>query len=366
MQPSIFFVTAFYPEFLKDLYESEPALADLDYEKQKRRLLDTKFSAIDAYRTAFEAAGCRVDVAILYADQLLSRWAAETGVTLQGNIHDRRRQYIIECVDRFRPDILYVFEWTPLGDDFLAEIKKSAALLAGQIASPLRPDRTYAAYDLMISSWPPIVDYFRAEGKPSAYVKLAFDERVLDRPTPGPPCHDVTFVGGFAPSHPNRVRWLERLIRDVDIDVFGYGLDQVPHGSPIRARHRGPAWGYGMYDVLQCSRLTLNMHAMNDVRGTVVTNVANNMRLFEATGVGTCLLTDAKDNMEEMFEPDREVLVYRSEAECVEKIRYYLDHESERASIAKAGQQRTLRDHTYSVRAGELLEVLRRNLPRSS
>ena len=43
------------------------------------------------------------------------------------------------------------------------------------------------------------------------------------------------------------------------------------------------------------------------------------MRLFEATGSGACLVTDWKENLGELFEPDVEVVTYRSVAECVKK-----------------------------------------------
>jgi len=94
-----------------------------------------------------------------------------------------------------------------------------------------------------------------------------------------------------------------------------------------------------MYHVLNCSRITLNHH------GDVLP-YANNMRLFEATGVGTLLLTDWKENLGEMFDPGKEVVAYRTPEECAELIRYYLAHDDERQAIARAGQGRTLREHT--------------------
>jgi spore maturation protein CgeB len=58
------------------------------------------------------------------------------------------------------------------------------------------------------------------------------------------------------------------------------------------------------------------------------------LRLFETTGIGTCLLTDWKPNISELFEP----VTYRSPAEALEKARGLLDHEPERQKIARAGQ----------------------------
>jgi len=104
--------------------------------------------------------------------------------------------------------------------------------------------------------------------------------------------------------------------------------------------------------------VTLNSH-IDISRGS-----ASNMRLFEATGVGSCLLTDAKSNLQEMFVSDQEVVTYRSVDECLEKASYLLEHEAVRAGIAAAGQRRTLADHTFAHRAVLLDEIIRRLLAR--
>jgi len=152
--------------------------------------------------------------------------------------------------------------------------------------------------------------------------------------------------------------WLETLLQDIDVDIFGYGVDATAENSAIRSHHHGEVWGWDMYKILQRSRITLNRHAHNDVGGCVSHDFANNMRLFEATGVGTCLLTEMRSNLATMFEPDVEVATYACPQECLEKVRYYLEHPTERSSIAKAGQTRTLGDHSYTHRMLELTERL--------
>ena len=91
-------------------------------------------------------------------------------------------------------------------------------------------------------------------------------------------------------------------------------------------------------------------------------NYAGNARLFEATGMAACLLTDWKLNLPDIFEPDVEVVTYKSSEECLEKARYLLDHEDERKAIAEAGQRRILRDHTYTQRALQMDELIQRTL----
>jgi len=103
-----------------------------------------------------------------------------------------------------------------------------------------------------------------------------------------------------------------------------------------------------MFQQLHDSRVALNTHI--DISPVN----ASNMRLFEATGVGACLLTDWKANLSELFQPDAEVVAYRDAGECVEKVKYLLAHEAERRRIAVAGQRRTLRDHTFESRAAQI------------
>jgi spore maturation protein CgeB len=104
-----------------------------------------------------------------------------------------------------------------------------------------------------------------------------------------------------------------------------------------------------MYQVLRRSRITLNSHI--DLAG----REAGNMRLFEATGVGAFLLTDFKDNLDTLFAPDCEVGVWRSTGDCLDAIGRALGDGKGRAEIARAGQARTMAQHTYRHRTAEIL-----------
>jgi spore maturation protein CgeB len=104
-----------------------------------------------------------------------------------------------------------------------------------------------------------------------------------------------------------------------------------------------------MYQALRRSKITLNSHI--DMAG----REAGNMRLFEATGVGAFLLTDFKDNLHTLFAPDREVAVWRSVEDCMAAIGRALGDADRRATIAAAGQARTMAQHTYCHRAAEIL-----------
>ena len=122
------------------------------------------------------------------------------------------------------------------------------------------------------------------------------------------------------------------------------------------ARCHPPVFGMDMYKVLYNSKMTFNKHT-EEARNTVDT-----MRVFEATGVGTCLLTDTGRNMKDLFEEDCEVVTYSSIDECIEKVNYLLEHDDVRQQIAEAGQKRTLKDHTVINRCRQIDEILQKML----
>ena len=84
------------------------------------------------------------------------------------------------------------------------------------------------------------------------------------------------------------------------------------------------------------------------------------MRLYEATGMGSLLLTDHKDNLNEIFEIDKEIVTYKSKEEASDKAFYYLRNPDQLKKIALAGQKRTLKDHTYEKRMEELIIILKK------
>jgi hypothetical protein len=225
--------------------------------------------------------------------------------------------------------------------------------LVAQIASPRDPAVNWRAYNLVISSLPNFVAAFRSEGVAAEYMPLAFEPSVLQGL--GPVARDVplSFVGSLSPAHRERLHFLETIAAQSGVAIWGDGAESLAPHSPLLARHHGAVWGAEMFRVLARSQLTLNKHI------DISANYANNMRLFEATGTGTCLLTDGKENLRELFEPGKEVLAYHSIEECLDLIRYYSEHPAEREAIARAGQERCLRDHNYERRMAELVTMLK-------
>lgn len=84
-----------------------------------------------------------------------------------------------------------------------------------------------------------------------------------------------------------------------------------------------------------------------------------NYRTFETCGCGTFLLTNYTPNLEKLFDIGNEIVVYNDLEDLDKKVTYYLENEEEREAIAKAGYQRAIKNHTYDVRALQLIDLIK-------
>lgn len=81
-------------------------------------------------------------------------------------------------------------------------------------------------------------------------------------------------------------------------------------------------------------------------------------RTFEVPACGGFLLTSQADNLGTYYEIGKEIEVFNSSSEMVDKCKFYLNHPEERNKIAKAGYERTLKDHTYIQRFTEIFALI--------
>lgn len=352
----VLIVDTCYPAFLASHYSAHPGLERRSYDEQWRALMDTFFGTADSYSHHLRELGHEAHEVVVNAEPLQRAWAGEHGV--RRGLVDRLRgktgtELVLAQADWFQPDVVYVQHLSFLSPETLRSLAKRSRLLVGQIASEAPGREHLDRFDLIVTSFPHYVPMFRELGIAAEYQKLAFDSRVLERLPSSSPRHEAAFVGNLGRAqHARGNELLERAAERAPIEFWGYNVDGVPPTSPLVRRYRGEAWGLEMFRVLAESRIAVNRHI--DVAG----DNANNMRLYEATGVGSLLLTDAKENLGELFEVGREIVAYRDEDELVEAIEHYLAHEEERAAVAAAGQQRTLREHGYPVRMRELAGIL--------
>jgi spore maturation protein CgeB len=119
----------------------------------------------------------------------------------------------------------------------------------------------------------------------------------------------------------------------------------------IQQNNNGGVFGMDMYQLLYDNLIQLNIHGDG-------TQQAGNIRLYEATGVGTLLLTDWKENINEIFIPDEEVIVFKDQNEALKKAAYYLRNEKEAKEISMNGQKRTISNYSAEKRIEQFIRVI--------
>jgi spore maturation protein CgeB len=82
------------------------------------------------------------------------------------------------------------------------------------------------------------------------------------------------------------------------------------------------------------------------------------LREFEAPMSGAFYVTGYTEELAEMFEPDKEVIVYRNQYELLDKISYYLANPHQADRVRLAGRARAMRDHTYHHRFQQLFGAI--------
>jgi hypothetical protein len=106
------------------------------------------------------------------------------------------------------------------------------------------------------------------------------------------------------------------------------------------------------YAIIANSSMVLNLH--RDEEADI-----GNIRCYEATGLGACLLTDHGTGLKEFFDTENEIVTFESVKECIDKIEFLMAHPDEMRRIAANGQRATLERHTVAVRCAEMASTIR-------
>ena len=157
---------------------------------------------------------------------------------------------------------------------------------------------------------------------------------------------DVCFVGTYSQKRDRIVRALAK--EGFNVGVWGpfwrfFRLSKNIHG---------PVVGPELARVFSGAKIVLNIHDDSDV------GVKANMRTFEATGCGSLLVTDNSQEIEEYFEPQREVVCYDSVLQLTSLLRQYVSSSGDRALLSAQAHNRAYGQHTYRQRLQTLLRVV--------
>lgn len=393
--------------YIQWFYARHPDLSGKSYAEQYAALMYDGSERADFHSTALrDQFGYETDEIVGNAGPMQKQWALEHGITYGEQTW--MSDIALAQVKAFAPEVLYASSWLEaFGPDFVKRCRAacpSIKMVIGRVGEARPAPAFFRGHDLVISCAPDNVEYFQSQGLTARHLHHAFEPRILERiQLAQTKTVDIGFIGHLTFGdlvHNNRVRLFYQIAQQIDFTMYGllsevafpahgikryarqsyYQLIETLHhlklGGVARALPRHEVWeriikprepyvplyaflqertsppvyGLEMYRTLSGFKVCLNAHGPSAY--------ASNMRLYEATGVATCLLTDWKSNLPELFDPENEVVTYRDPEEAAEKGRYLLDHDDARREIAAAGQQRTLRDHTTARRIPQFHEYI--------
>ncbi len=179
--------------------------------------------------------------------------------------------------------------------------------------------------DLVLNSTSYYVPMFEAKGRKCVWFPNAYPLDLI-KPLDVEKNCNVGFCGNYC----NRKDWIDAIDQEVGVkrDIFVIGDDMV------RAIN-----GY---------RIHFNRNIANDI----------NYRTFETLGCGTFLLTNRTDRLDELLKDGEHLVVYDGIRDCISKVKYYLDHEDERETIALKGHKYVRGHHTYDNRAQRFVDIV--------
>jgi|GEM_PF-964384 spore maturation protein CgeB len=153
---------------------------------------------------------------------------------------------------------------------------------------------------------------------------------------------DLVFVGGLYPSKLRRIAKIKKHLPQMKI----YGnnwtfMNLIKQRGGIRALSSGlfrvkPLPANELVPLYQRSKIGLNVH---------LSYGPSNIRTYQLPANGVMQICDCPEGIGDVFEIDKEIIVYHSSAEAIELIDYYLENDQERKKIAAAGFKRVIKDY---------------------
>lgn len=353
-----------YDLFLRSLYNAHPGLENRPYNEQLNIRFDSLFGMNNFRSKNLLKIGHEAREVFFNNKVVQEKWLKEFKPAFEietqnllknleaANVSTDYKILALQ-ISYYKPDVLLLDAMDAIDSEFIKAFKPFVKLILGCGEPPvLLQNRDYSDYDIVLGASPLVVDTFNSKGIYSDLLYFGFEKTVLDKINTVPVKHDIVFAGGITEHHSSRVKFLDYLLDRFPIEIYAPENSFIQNTPKFKNNFKGTVFGKDMYELFASSKIVLNNHI------DIAKNYADNMRLFESTGVSTLLITDNKKNLSELFNVGKEIEDYSSPEECAEKIEYYLKNENERKDIAANGQARTITNHTYEIRANELINVI--------
>lgn len=154
-----------------------------------------------------------------------------------------------------------------------------------------------------------------------------------------------TFLG-FKLANIERVQILNKLAKHFPTDLYTDDPDKELIGVNLKGSVN---YMTDMPKVFNCSRININP-VMRNIRTGIP------LRAWDIVGAGGFLMTSFQLEYMDFFENGKDYVYYESHDDLLRKTEYYLNHEDERAQIARNGHEKAVKFHSYEKRMEFILD----------
>jgi spore maturation protein CgeB len=276
---------------------------------------------------------------------------------------------LLRTVTDSKPDVLFYIKDYGLKPEWLLKIKQRGIMLIHWYIDPIIPDWLppfVRVSDIFFTMSEGLVEEFKKFNPNVFWLTQAFEPSFFQIKQITPEdiktfTTEVTFVGnlGSKPQYLPRRESLERVINEgFKLKWWGPRIPRKLSTIPLILGKIGRSyggkfvWGEEYAKVAKLSKVFLAFDAMPHIRKSV------SARMYTAVGCGAFYMCQYVDGIEEVLDPDKEIVTFHSEDEMIDKIRYYLKNDELRTKIAASGRSHVLKEHTYEVRIKQMLRII--------
>ena len=267
--------------------------------------------------------------------------------------------------ERTKPDILFVLMGDTISPEILRKIKKLGITTVNwfhdSVLAPIRKDfirecAGYYDYFFMIDS-EDILKHYTIDSRFVKTIPLGCEPAVhrtvqLTKQEKRTYSSDISFIGTVK----FKRKFVLEQLADFDLKIWGYWLEKIEKlKKNYRQQH---IFGEDAVKIYNASKIVLDIHLSY---GSANNQYNVTPRVFEVPASGAFLLVNENPMLSKFYEIGTEVVSYKDEQDLKRLVKYYLKNPEERETIAKNGQQKAHKKHTYKKRLEDIISIIQKN-----
>lgn len=303
-----------------------------------------------------------------YIDRSIIKTLTEAGHIVKSYSHFKGLAPLKFLVNRFKPDLML----TTVGFLMPVEITdwlrtKGIKTVAWFTEDPYYMDTTStlaSSYDYIFTIEKAAIEVYRNGGHHRVYLlSLAADTEVFHMDERAEPIYDLCLIGY---PYENRKKLVHYLLEHTNYTLLLGGDEWYEEITAWKddPRITWKSW-ISPEDTVRYfhqSRIVLNPQRphnleMNENSKNIPALSVNN-RTFDIASCGSFQLISWKENLPAHMKEDTHLVMYRDEQDCLDKIKYYMEHPHERKIICATAKETVMHYHTYAHRMHTMMETI--------